>query len=79
MGIPATRSPVVEDFSVFPREEIFEGALEWIDLVVEEMPPGISTSNIQQVLEDMLALFSGRFEGYHACDTGYHDLSIPCS
>ncbi|MBW1789342.1 MAG: hypothetical protein JRK53_22450 [Deltaproteobacteria bacterium] len=75
MSIPAAQTSVLDDFSVFPKEDIFEVALEWIDLVVEEMPPGMSTSNIQSVLEDMLALFGGQFEGYHACDTGYHDLS----
>jgi hypothetical protein len=36
--------------------------------------PGIDLSVLARVFEDIEALFEGRFPGYLACDTLYHDL-----
>ena len=36
--------------------------------------PDTSTAQIDQAFRDLDALYHGRFPGYHACDTGYHDI-----
>ena len=36
--------------------------------------PGEDLAPLQQAFEDMKALFAGRYPGYLACDTLYHDL-----
>jgi hypothetical protein len=35
---------------------------------------GISLSRFRRIMEDVTALFEGRFPGYRSCDTRYHDL-----
>jgi hypothetical protein len=36
--------------------------------------PGTDLSPLAQAFDDLDALFAGRFPGYLACDTLYHDL-----
>jgi hypothetical protein len=36
--------------------------------------PGASTAQIDQAFRDVDLLYHGRFPGYHACDTAYHDI-----
>ena len=36
--------------------------------------PGASTARIDQALRDIDALYAGRYPGYHASDTEYHDI-----
>ena len=56
------------------EDQPFEEALTWIDRVTEELPSGISTDRIGQVIQDVDNLFHGRFPGYLACDTRYHSF-----
>ena len=56
------------------EDQPFEEALKWIDRVTEELPSGISTDRIGQVIQDVDNLFHGRFPGYLACDTRYHSF-----
>ncbi len=52
----------------------FKEALTWIYRLTEELPSGISTDRIEQVIQDVDNLFNGRFPGYLACDTRYHSF-----
>ena len=36
--------------------------------------PDASTFTIEQAFRDLDSLYHGRFPGYHACDTAYHDI-----
>ena len=36
--------------------------------------PDASTAQIDHAFRDLDALYHGRFPGYHACDTGYHNI-----
>ena len=36
--------------------------------------PGASTDRIDRAFGDLDALYHGRYPGYHACDTEYHDI-----
>ena len=45
-----------------------------VDRIFLDLYPGASTSRIDQSFQDMDALYHGRFPGYHACDTEYHDI-----
>lgn len=51
-----------------------EEALRWIDWTIVQVPGGISTDRIEKVVTDVICLFDGRFPGYRACDTQYHDF-----
>ena len=31
-------------------------------------------SPVEKAAAEVIGLFAGRFPGYHACDTGYHDI-----
>jgi hypothetical protein len=51
-----------------------EEGLKWIYWVSEKLPFRISVARIQQVSQDVLALFKGYLPSYLPCDTRYHDL-----
>ena len=51
-----------------------EEGLQWIYWASKEIPFKIPISRIQEVVNDVLALFKGYLPGYSACDTRYHDL-----
>jgi hypothetical protein len=36
--------------------------------------PGAPTSQIDQAFRDLELLYSGKYPGYHSCDTAYHDI-----
>ena len=36
--------------------------------------PGASIDHIDRAFRDLEALYQGRYPGYHACDTAYHDI-----
>lgn len=43
--------------------------------IVRVMQPGFAFDRLSQAFHDIVALFSGRYPGYKACNTGYHDLT----
>src|SRR5512135_3293503 len=36
--------------------------------------PGASAEHIERAFRDLDALYRGKYPGYHACDTAYHDM-----
>ncbi len=45
-----------------------------VNRIFRALYPGASTFQIDHVFQDLDALYHGRFPGYHACDTAYHDI-----
>jgi hypothetical protein len=45
-----------------------------VDRIFLALYPDTSTSQIDQAFRDVDLLYHGRFPGYHACDTEYHDI-----
>jgi hypothetical protein len=44
-----------------------------INRIFHELYPAASTAAMDQAFRDFTALYKGRYPGYHACDTAYHD------
>lgn len=42
--------------------------------VVSALAPGFDFTDFERVFDDVVTLFEGRFPGYKACNTDYHDL-----
>ncbi|HUO44469.1 MAG TPA: HD domain-containing protein [Burkholderiales bacterium] len=42
--------------------------------IFRELYPGAPDSRIDQVFRDLESLYHGKFPGFHACDTPYHDI-----
>ncbi len=45
-----------------------------VDRIFLDLYPKASTSKIDLAFRDAASLYSGKFPGYHACDTAYHDI-----
>jgi len=45
-----------------------------VDRIFLTLYPDASTAQIDQAFHDVDLLYHGRFPGYHACDTEYHDI-----
>lgn len=45
-----------------------------VDRILLGLYPEGSSAQIDQAFQDLDALYHGRYPGYHACDTGYHNL-----
>lgn len=45
-----------------------------VDWLFLGLYPGVSTATIDRAFHDVDALYHGRFPGYHACDTAYHNM-----
>ena len=43
--------------------------------ILQLISPGFPTDSIQRIFTSVNDLYHGRFPGYRACSTGYHDLS----
>jgi hypothetical protein len=70
-----SKEPLFNKHSATSLEgQSFEEALKSIFRVTEELPSGIATDRIEQVIQDVDNLFNGRFPGYVACDTRYHSF-----
>ena len=72
--LQSKESPFKKNSITSLESQPFEEALKWIYRVTEELPSGISTDRIEQVIQDVQNLFNGNFPGYVACDTRYHSF-----
>ena len=50
------------------------GILAEVVYILDLLNPEFDTAPIEDASRLTIRLFSGRFEGYRACNTGYHDL-----
>ena len=55
-------------------DRLLEDVLQWIHWTGEKLSSKISLDRTEQVVQDILHLFRGRFAGYRACDTRYHNV-----
>jgi hypothetical protein len=48
--------------------------LKEVKFILLSMNSDFSTKNIENVFQDIIMLFQGKYQGYQACNTEYHDL-----
>ena len=45
-----------------------------INRIFHELYPTASTAEMDRAFRDLATLYKGKYPGYHACDTAYHDI-----
>jgi hypothetical protein len=51
-----------------------EGILHETETVLQIVYPGVDTDPVIKVFHDTMSLYAGKYPGYQACSTGYHDF-----
>ncbi len=51
-----------------------ENAFDEVEVILRGIDPSFSIKEIARVFQDIIRLFEGRYPGFRACNTEYHDL-----
>lgn len=51
-----------------------ESVLNEVEIILHKINPDFSLKDISNVFQDAIRLFQGKYDGYQACNTEYHDL-----